>query len=169
MEVVHNLPGPNLDIVLHSPGGSSEAVEAIVSYLRSKYKHIRMIVPSLAMSAATMLACSADEILLGAHSSLGPTDPQFVLGTPLGQRMVPAPAILDQFKLAQDDCKDPSKLGAWLPMLGQFGPDLLVQCVEASDRGLTRRRKTSQSGCRTTATSRPMLAISPGRSCERMD
>ncbi|MHB8867417.1 MAG: SDH family Clp fold serine proteinase [Thermoleophilia bacterium] len=134
MEVIHGLKGPTLDLVLHSPGGSPEATEAIVSYLRSRFDHIRVVVPSLAMSAATMLCCAADEILLGAHSFLGPTDPQFVLPTPLGQRMVPAQAILEQFKLAQSELSDPSKIGAWLPMLGQFGPDLLVQCAEASVR-----------------------------------
>ena len=33
MEVVHGLSGPNLDLVLHSPGGSPETTEAIVFYL----------------------------------------------------------------------------------------------------------------------------------------
>src|SRR5260370_36612874 len=64
MEVIHGLSGPDLDIILHSPGGSPVAAEAVVIYLRSKFKHIRVIVPQAAMSAATMLACSADEIIL---------------------------------------------------------------------------------------------------------
>ena len=37
MEVIHGLKGPNLDLVLHSPGGSPEAAEAFVLYLRSKF------------------------------------------------------------------------------------------------------------------------------------
>src|ERR1700676_1513636 len=32
MEVVHGLSGPNLDLILHSPGGSAVAAEAIVLY-----------------------------------------------------------------------------------------------------------------------------------------
>lgn len=85
------------------------------------------------MSAACMIACAADEIVLGKHSFLGPTDPQIVLRTPLGQRSVPAQAILDQFALAKKDSSDPAKLSAWLPMLQQYGPDLLVQCQSALD------------------------------------
>ena len=65
MEVSQGLEGDGLDLILHSPGGSPEAAEAIVSYLRSRFSHIRVIVPQLAMSAATMIACAADEIVLG--------------------------------------------------------------------------------------------------------
>jgi hypothetical protein len=100
--------------------------------LRSKFQHIRVIVPQQAMSAATMLACAADVIVMGKHSFLGPTDPQFVMNTPVGVRMVPAQAILEQFDLAVAECRNPQKLGAWLPMLSQYGPDLLVQCRNAS-------------------------------------
>lgn len=131
MEVVHGLEGTDLDLVLHSPGGSPEAAEAIVSYLRSRFTSIRVIVPQLAMSAATMIACAANEIVLGKHSFLGPTDPQIVLETQLGIRLVPAQAILDQFSQAQRECENPSRLAAWLPMLSQYGPDLLVRCEAA--------------------------------------
>lgn len=133
MEVVHQMKGPNLDLILHSPGGSLAAAESLVLYLRSKFRHIRVVVPQLAMSAATMIACAADTILMGKHSFLGPIDPQVVVNTKLGQRMVPAQAILDQFEQAKRECQDPRKLGAWLPMLDQYGPDLLVQCEHASD------------------------------------
>jgi Serine dehydrogenase proteinase len=132
MEVTHGLAGTDLDLILHSPGGSLEAAEAIVIYLRSKFSNIRVIVPQLAQSAATMIACASDKIVLGKHSFLGPIDPQLILPTPLGQRGVPAQAVIEQFELATEECKDPHKLGAWLPMLGQFGPDLLIQCRNAS-------------------------------------
>ena len=131
MEVSQGLESNHLDLILHSPGGSPEAAEAIVSYLRSRFSHIRVIVPQLAMSAATMIACAADEIVLGKHSFLGPTDPQLLLQTSLGIRAVPAQAVLDQFDRAQRECTDPAKLSAWLPMLSQYGPDLLVQCESA--------------------------------------
>jgi hypothetical protein len=131
MEVIHGISEPDLDLILHSPGGSLEAAEALVLYLRSKFTHIRVIVPQLAMSAATMIACAADEIVLGKHSFLGPIDPQLILTTPVGQRMVTAENILEQFELAKKECQDPAKLGAWLPMLNQYGPDLLVKCKHA--------------------------------------
>jgi hypothetical protein len=129
MEVVHGLDGnKGLDLILHSPGGSPEAAEAFVTYLRSKFTDIRVVVPHLAMSAATMVACAADVILMGKHSFLGPIDPQMILQTPLGLRAVPAQAVLAQFDRAVRECQDPAKLAAWLPILGQYGPDLLNQC-----------------------------------------
>ena len=131
MEVCHGLTSKKLDLILHSPGGSPTAAEAIVAYLRSRFDDIRVIVPQQAMSAATMVACSGDEIVLGQHSFLGPTDPQMELVTPLGHRLVPAQAVLDQFNEARRQCRDPENLSAWLPMLGQYGPDLLVRCEAA--------------------------------------
>ncbi len=133
MEAVHELEGPALDLILHSPGGSPGAAEAIVTYLRSKFDNIRVIVPHMAMSAATMIACAADEIVMGEHSFLGPIDPQLPLNTSLGARLVPAQAIVEQFERAKEECKDPALVRAWLPMLSQYGPDLLVTCKNASD------------------------------------
>jgi hypothetical protein len=132
MEVTHGLTNPNLDLILHSPGGSLEATEALVSYLRTKFANIRVLVPNLAMSAATMVACAADRIVMGKHSFLGPTDPQLILNTAVGQRTVSAESIIEQFQLAQDECKDPTKLAAWIPMLSQYGPDLLVKSKHAT-------------------------------------
>lgn len=129
MEVIGGLSGDTLDLVLHSPGGSAESTEALVTYLRSKFRDIRVIVPHAAMSAATMLACSGNSILMGRHSFLGPIDPQVIMQTELGSRSVPAYAILEQFAYAQAEVKrDPALLPAWLPILRQYGPALIVQC-----------------------------------------
>lgn len=133
MEVIYELKGETLDLILHSPGGSPEAAEAVVMYLRSKFTDITVIVPQAAMSAATMLACAANRIVMGKHSFLGPIDPQLILHTPLGVQSVPAQAILDQFKRAQDECQNPQLLRSWLPILSQYGPALLVQCRNAID------------------------------------
>lgn len=134
MEVLNGLPHEKgLDIVLHSPGGSAEAVESLVKYVRSLFADVRVIVPHAAMSAATMLACAADRILMGTHSFLGPIDPQFIMQTETGRSAVPAQAILAQFELAKKECADPSLLPAWIPMLRQYGPALLIQCQLAQD------------------------------------
>jgi hypothetical protein len=133
MEVIHGLRGPNLDLILHSPGGSPGAAEALVCYLRSKFEHIRVIVPHMAMSAATMISCAADEIVMGKHSFLGPTDPQLMMPTGEGIRAVPAQAILEEFEQAVQECQDPKRIGAWLPKLSQYGPGLLVQCRNACE------------------------------------
>lgn len=128
MEVLHGIPGPSIDLVVHSPGGSPTATEAIVNYIRTRFDDIRVFVPLAAMSAATMLACAANRIVMGKHSFLGPTDPQLILQTPLGVQSLPAAAIKMQFERAQADAANPQRFGAWVPMLQQYGPALLVQC-----------------------------------------
>ena len=110
METVSNITERELDLILHSPGGSAEAAESIVEYLRQRFDHIRVFIPLAAMSAATMLALAADEIVMGQHSQLGPIDPQFIISTPEGPRSAPAKAILNQFEMAKKQCADPSKL-----------------------------------------------------------
>ncbi len=131
MEVTYQLDGTNLDLILHSPGGSPEATEAIVSYLRSRFTDIRVIVPQIAMSAATMIACAANKVVLGKHSSLGPIDTQIIIPTALGNRTVAAQHVLDQFDRAKEECADSANLTAWVPILSQYGPDLLAQCESA--------------------------------------
>ena len=67
-----------LDLILHTPGGNTAAMESIVDYLKSIFgKNIRAIVPQLAMSAGTMIALSCRSIVMGKQSNLGPIDPQF--------------------------------------------------------------------------------------------
>ncbi len=134
MEVMHGVPEGSLDLILHSPGGSAEAAESLVSYVRTKFSDVRVFVPHAAMSAATMLACSANRISMGKHSFLGPTDPQFVLNTELGRLPYPAHAIVEQFELAKKECAaNPAALSAWLPMLRQYGPALIVRCQLAKE------------------------------------
>jgi Serine dehydrogenase proteinase len=129
MEVCRDMGDGPLDLIVHSPGGSAEATASIVRYLRKQFSEVRVIVPHAAMSAATMLALSADVIVMGKQSQLGPIDPQLV--TAQGQA-IPARAILDQFERAKKECsEDSSVLGAWMPMLQQYGPALLEQCQNA--------------------------------------
>ncbi len=135
MEVVHGLEGDTLDLIVHSPGGSAEATEPIVKYLRSKFDDIRVLIPHAAMSAATMLACGGNRIVMGRYSSIGPIDPQLVLNTPQqpGVQLVPAQTILDQFRMAQAECRDEELFSSWIPILPQYGPALLVQARNAID------------------------------------
>lgn len=128
--VTDNVSGPNLDVLVHSPGGYAEVVESIVTQLRGKYNSIRFLVPSYAKSAATMLVMSGNEILMDTDAELGPIDPQ--LRTQTGSS--PAEAILEQFQKAQIELQqDPTKLPSWMPILAQLGPSLLVDCTHAID------------------------------------
>jgi Serine dehydrogenase proteinase len=136
MEVCSNVTDSReLDLFLHSPGGDGEAADQICAYLRTQFDHIRAVVPVYAMSAATMMALSADEILMGAHSQLGPIDPQLTVQTNEGPRTASAQAIKDQFDLAVRECEDPNKLPAWVPILRSYAPGLLAACDHAAQRG----------------------------------
>jgi hypothetical protein len=127
-EVTHALKGDCLDLLIHSPGGFPEATETIVETIRSKFNHIRVIVPSYAKSAATMMTMSADEILLDDDAELGPIDPQMVTANGYS----PAEAIKEQFlKASAEIGQDQKKLSVWIPILQQMGPSLLVQCDNA--------------------------------------
>ncbi len=134
MEAMSNIEERKLDLILTSPGGSPEAAEAIMGYLRTRFDHIRAVVPVAAMSAATMMALACDEILMGTHSQLGPIDPQFTLMTPEGPRSSPGQAIIDQFEMAKTECQDPRNIGAWLPLLRSLTPGLIAQCIHSRDR-----------------------------------
>ncbi|WP_371545880.1 hypothetical protein OG266_13900 [Streptomyces sp. NBC_00554] len=132
MECFRDLPGPSLDLILHSPGGSPEAANSLVSYMRSKYEDVRVFVPLAAMSAATMWALSANVIVMGKHSQLGPIDPQLVTGG----RAMPARALIRQFERAAEECSnDATRLSVWLPILQQYAPGLLEVCAQYEELG----------------------------------
>jgi len=132
MAALHGLRGDSLDLILHSPGGSLEAAEQIVEYLRGKYRSIRAIVPQNAMSAATMIACACDSIVMGRHSAIGPIDPQMTIQTPSGPYTAPAQAILGEFDEAKEDIlKEPRLALLWHKKLDAFPAGLLKQCEYA--------------------------------------
>jgi len=132
MEVSSGVSSDQLDLIIHSPGGYAEAAESIMNYLRTRFSHIRAIIPLAAMSAATMMALGADEIVMGKHSQMGPIDPQITIATPEGPRGAPAKAILDQFELAKREIRDdPAALPVWLPILRGYSPGLLARCQDA--------------------------------------
>lgn len=79
-----------LDLILHTPGGSISTTQSIVNYLHKMFgSDIRAIVPQIAMSAGTMIACSCKSILMTSHSNLGPIDPHL--------RGIPAYGVIQEF------------------------------------------------------------------------
>lgn len=136
MTALNNLHGETLDLIIHSPGGQAEATIQIVQYLRSKYKKIRAIIPQNAMSAATMLACACDEIIMGKESAIGPIDPQIAIPFQNSSMNMPAHSILRDFAKAKEDVSnDPNLSNIWAPKLMQipFGIfDFCVKSIEAA-------------------------------------
>jgi hypothetical protein len=79
--VLNSITGADqINLLLHSPGGDGTIVEKIVdmcrAHLSGQHSKLRVIVPNIAKSAATVLALGADQILMGYCSELGPIDPQ---------------------------------------------------------------------------------------------
>ena len=80
-DILNSVSGAEqINLVLHSPGGDPTIVEKMVdmcrSHLSGDHRRLRVIVPNIAKSAATVLALGADQILMGYCSELGPIDPQ---------------------------------------------------------------------------------------------
>lgn len=128
MAAVHQFDrSKGLDLILHTPGGDIAATEALVKYLWVMFdKEIRVIVPQLAMSAGTMIACAARTIVLGKQSSLGPIDPQ------IGG--VPAQGVLDEFQLAVENIKaEPASAPLWQQIVSRYHPSFINECAQAID------------------------------------
>ena len=127
MATIHEMDrSKGLDLILHTPGGNMAATESLVEYLRAMFgRDIRAIIPQIAMSAGTMIACSCNEIIMGKHSSIGPIDPQ------MGG--MPAHGILEEFeKAAEEIKKDQSRILVWQPILQKINPTWLTECEKAT-------------------------------------
>lgn len=87
-------------------------------------KDIRAIVPQIAMSAGTLIACSCKEIIMGKQSSLGPIDPQY--------DGFPAQGFLDEFNKAKEEIiENPATAMLWRPILEKYHPTFLGECFNA--------------------------------------
>jgi len=129
MNVVHGMDyTKGLSLILHTPGGATNAAETIVAYLRSKFETIEVIIPAYAMSAGTMISLASNNIIMGRQSQLGPIDPQFMRGNV----SLSARSLVDQFEVARDEIlKNNAAAHVWAPMLQSIGPSLLQESLNA--------------------------------------
>ncbi len=65
-----------IDIWLESGGGDAHAAFKLALMLRDAASHIRVVVPDVAKSAATLLALAGHEIFMAPGADLGPLDAQ---------------------------------------------------------------------------------------------
>jgi hypothetical protein len=73
-----NLP-KNLLLLLETRGGSGAAAYTMARLLRLKFNEIKAFIPHQALSAGTLIAVAADEIVMDQASTLGPFDAQVEL------------------------------------------------------------------------------------------
>lgn len=114
-----------LDLILHTPGGQIAAAESLVCYLKALFgKDIRVFVPQIAMSAGTMIALSAKEIVMGKQSNLGPIDPQY--------GGVSCAGIIEEFSQACEDvAKNPAMAQVWGIIISKYHPTFIGDCKKA--------------------------------------
>ncbi len=129
MMAIHGLDrSKGLDLILHTPGGGIAATQSIMAYLQKMFKDdIRAVVPQIAMSAGTIMACCCREILMSEkHANLGPIDPHL--------DGFPAYGVIQEFKRAiKETKKGPSTIPVWQSIIGQYYPTYLSQCENAID------------------------------------
>lgn len=114
-----------LDLILHTPGGSIAAAESIVDYLRKMFGNdIRAIIPQIAMSAGTMIACSCKCIVMGKQSNLGPIDPKY--------NGISTYGVIEEFNRAkQEIAADPRTIPIWQTIIGKYNPAFIGDCEKA--------------------------------------
>lgn len=118
-----------LTLILHTPGGVTNATETIVSYLRQCFESLEVIVPAFAMSAGTMISLASSRIVMAKHGQLGPIDPQMPLP---GGATQSARAIVEQFDQAKAEISaNPLAAHAWAPVTSSLGPALLQEASNA--------------------------------------
>ena len=126
MNAIHGMDRTKgLDVLLHTPGGAVTVTESLVDYLRQMFgSNIRAVVPQIAMSAGTMIACSCKSVLMGKQSSLGPIDPQFGGFSTKG--------VLEEFERAKKEASaNPSCIPIWQVIISKYHPTFIGQCDKA--------------------------------------
>lgn len=107
-----------IDIILHTPGGLVIASEQIADALRKHPAKVTAFIPHYAMSGGTLIALSADEIVMDQNAVLGPVDPQ------IGQ--YPAASIVNVLKQ-----KDINEIDDDTLILADIAAKALVQVEES--------------------------------------
>ena len=125
----------NLDLMIHTLGGSGETAEKVVELCRKHCKgEFRVIVPNMAKSAGTLIALGADKIVMGFCSELGPIDPQIQIVVGNTPQFVSAWTFIharDQLEKRVKDAiaknEDPSP---YLQQLAAIDPVFVTHCEQ---------------------------------------
>ena len=116
MEAVHGHEHEELDLILHSPGGSADTTEQIVVCFEASFGISGCLSRWQPCRRPRCSLCQQTRSGWAHTLNLSRFNPQFQIMTPEGPRAAPGQAILDQFEQAKLECQDPES-GAWLPIL----------------------------------------------------
>ena len=105
VDLLHNVPPTrDVDLLLHTVGGSIDTAEKLIRMMRSKIgtAALRIIVPDFAKSAGTLMVLGADSVVMSEMSELGPIDPQ----TPLFGRWQSVQNYLDAYEHTRENTQE---------------------------------------------------------------
>ena len=125
---IDNLSGEGVDLILETPGGSTEIAEDIMKLLRTRFSEVGIIVPGTAKSAGTIMAMAGDEILMGPTSSLGPIAAQVIHQG----KVFSAAAFLEGLEKIKHEVEETGQLNrAYIPILQSISPGEIQSCENA--------------------------------------
>ena len=133
VDLLHNVPpDEDVDLLLHTGGGSIDAAEKLIRMVRGKVgtAAFRIIVPDFAKSAGTLMVLGADSVVMSDMSELGPIDPQL----PLFGRWQSVQNYLDAYDTHAETLRNDPSDGAAQIMLGKLDPATLKLCEVATER-----------------------------------
>jgi Serine dehydrogenase proteinase len=139
VDLLHNIrPNEDLELLLQTPGGDTDAADKLISMVRTKVGtgRLRIIVPDFAKSAGTLMVLAADTVVMSDTSELGPIDPQIVLTDADGKNPFQHSVLnyLDAFKTHSETLKtDPNNIPAKI-MLSKLDPSMLKSFEAAKER-----------------------------------
>ncbi|MCY4081449.1 MAG: hypothetical protein OXF54_14490 [Caldilineaceae bacterium] len=138
VDLLHNVEdGENIDLLLHTIGGSVDAAEKIILFVRSRVGdgQLRVIVPESAKSAGTLMVLGADSVVMSDTSELGPIDPQMPFPDSRGNiRWHSVQNYLDAYEEHYNKIsEEPNNVAAQI-MLGKIDPETVTLCRAAIDR-----------------------------------
>ncbi len=118
-DLLRSTTSKKCDVYLETPGGSGEAAEEVVRFLRTKFGEVDFVISGEAKSAGTLMALSGNNILMTDSGSLGPIDAQVKIGRS-GQ------SAYDYMEWIKDKRKEAQKVGKLNPfdatMVAQISP-----------------------------------------------
>jgi hypothetical protein len=99
----------DINVIIDSNGGDADAAFHIAKLIHSTFKgNIRYIVPRFAKSAATLLVCGGNKIVMSETSELGPLDPQIMQSD---GRFISSKSVQSTLELIKNYLKEGDKQG----------------------------------------------------------
>ncbi|MGC9602254.1 MAG: ATP-dependent Clp protease proteolytic subunit [Minisyncoccia bacterium] len=127
-------PNPNnIDIIVDSPGGDADAAYHIAKLIHSHFSGtITYVIPRFAKSAATLMVCGGNKIVMGETSELGPLDPQIRQD---GGNYISAKAVQSTLDLIKEHLQSKDKRGLELAtiLVSRMNPLVLGQYQSTLD------------------------------------